>query len=114
MSDANVENLRVALAMYSTQTIQALLEAWRRGEVDPTFLALLDPGVTYEDYDRGHVTIAELFDPRLARLGYPRRSLVREGTGDRSRCCGRSALRGGHRCLLSRSGRSVAVSSTDA
>jgi len=51
MSDANVENLRVMLAMYSTQTIQALLEAWRRGEVDPAFLALLDPEVTYEDYN---------------------------------------------------------------
>jgi ketosteroid isomerase-like protein len=51
MSDANVENLRVMLAMYSTQTIQALLEAWRRGEVDPALLALFDPEVTYEDYD---------------------------------------------------------------
>ncbi|HME05384.1 MAG TPA: nuclear transport factor 2 family protein [Solirubrobacteraceae bacterium] len=49
MSDANVENLRVMLGgLYSTETIQALLEAWRRGEVD---LALLDPEVTYEDYD---------------------------------------------------------------
>ncbi len=51
MSDANVENLRVMLAMYSTQTIQALLEAWRRGEVDLALLDLLDPEVTYEDYD---------------------------------------------------------------
>ena len=51
MSDANVENLRAMLAMYSTQTIQALLEAWRRGEVDPALLALFDPEVTYEDYD---------------------------------------------------------------
>lgn len=39
------------LAMYSTQTIQALLEAWRRGEVDPAVLDLLDPEVTYEDYE---------------------------------------------------------------
>jgi ketosteroid isomerase-like protein len=51
MSDANVENLRGMLAMYSTQTIHALLEAWRRGEVDPALLALLDPEVIYEDYD---------------------------------------------------------------
>jgi len=51
MSDANVENLRAMLAMYSTGTIQALLEAWRRGEVDPALLDLLDPEVTYEDYD---------------------------------------------------------------
>ena len=51
MSDANVENLRGMLAMYSTQTIHALLEAWRRGEVDPALLDLLDPKVTYEDYD---------------------------------------------------------------
>jgi hypothetical protein len=48
MSEANVENLRVLLSAYSTQTIQALLEAWRRGEAD---LALLDPEVTYEDYN---------------------------------------------------------------
>ena len=51
MSDANVENLRGMLAVYSTGTIQALLEAWRRGEVDPALLALFDPEVTYEDYD---------------------------------------------------------------
>jgi len=51
MSDANVENLRGMLAMYSTQTIHALLEAWRRGEVDSALLDLLDPEVTYEDYD---------------------------------------------------------------
>jgi ketosteroid isomerase-like protein len=51
MSDANVENLRAMLAMYSTQTIHALLEAWRRGEVDPALLDLMDPEVTYEDYD---------------------------------------------------------------
>jgi ketosteroid isomerase-like protein len=50
MSDANVENLRVMLAMYSTQTIHALLEAWRRGEVDLAVLDVLDPEVTYEDY----------------------------------------------------------------
>jgi len=48
MSDANVENLRVMLAVLAPDTIQALLEAWRRGDVD---LALLDPEVTYEDYD---------------------------------------------------------------
>ena len=49
MSDANIENLRLmAAAAFSTQTIQALLEAWRRGEAD---LALLDPEVTYQDYD---------------------------------------------------------------
>src|SRR5271167_2584048 len=30
MADANVENLRVMAAVLSTQTIQALLEAWRR------------------------------------------------------------------------------------
>ncbi len=36
------------LAVYSTQTIHAVLEAWRRGEAN---LALLDPEVTYEDYD---------------------------------------------------------------
>src|SRR5271169_6513109 len=48
MLDANVENLRAMLAVYSSQTIQAVLEAWRRGEVDP---ALLDPEVTYEDYE---------------------------------------------------------------
>ena len=34
MSDANVENLRVMAAVFSTQTIHALLEAWRRGEAD--------------------------------------------------------------------------------
>jgi ketosteroid isomerase-like protein len=48
MSDANVENLRLMAAVFSTQTIHALLEAWRRGEAD---LALLDPEVTYQDYD---------------------------------------------------------------
>jgi len=52
MSDANVENLRLILAMYSpTQTIQALVEAWRQGEVNPAVLDLLDPEVTYEDYE---------------------------------------------------------------
>jgi len=51
MSDANVENLRGMLTMYSTQTIHELLEAWRRGEVDQAFWALVDPEVTYEDYD---------------------------------------------------------------
>jgi ketosteroid isomerase-like protein len=52
VSDSNVENLRVMLAMYSpTQTIQALVEAWRRGEVDPALLDLVDPELTYEDYD---------------------------------------------------------------
>ena len=51
MSDANVENLRAMLAMYSTQTIHALLEAWRRGEVDQARLDLYHPDVTYEDYD---------------------------------------------------------------
>ena len=51
MSDANVENLRLMLAVYSTQTIHAVLEAWRRGEADLALLALLDPEVTYEDYD---------------------------------------------------------------
>ena len=51
MSDANVENLRLMLAMYSTQTIHELLEEWRRGEVDLAFLALVDPEFTYEDYD---------------------------------------------------------------
>jgi ketosteroid isomerase-like protein len=50
MSDANVENLRAMLAVYATQTVQELLEAWRRGEVDPALLALLDPEVTYEDH----------------------------------------------------------------
>ena len=51
MSDANVENLRAMLAVYSSQTIHAVSEAWRRGEVDPASLALFDPDVTYEDYD---------------------------------------------------------------
>ncbi len=52
MSDANVENLCAMLAMYSpTQTMQALVESWRRGEVDPAVLGLLDPKLTYEDYE---------------------------------------------------------------
>ena len=46
MSRENVENLRLMAAVFSTQTIHALLEAWRRGEAD---LALLDPEVTYQD-----------------------------------------------------------------
>jgi len=46
MADTNAENLRSMAAVFSTQTIQALLEAWRRGEAD---LALLDPEVIYED-----------------------------------------------------------------
>jgi ketosteroid isomerase-like protein len=48
MSDANVENLRAMLAVYATQTVQELLEAWRRREW--TLLALLDPEATYEDH----------------------------------------------------------------
>jgi len=48
VSDANVEDLRAMLAVYSSQTVQTVLEAWRRGGVDP---ALLDPEVTYEDYE---------------------------------------------------------------
>jgi ketosteroid isomerase-like protein len=40
------------LAVYSsTQTIQALVEAWRRGDVDPAVLDLLDPELSYEDYE---------------------------------------------------------------
>jgi ketosteroid isomerase-like protein len=48
VSEENVENLRAMAAVFSTETIHALLEAWRRGDAD---LALLDPEVTYEDYD---------------------------------------------------------------
>src|ERR1039458_5997928 len=58
MSDANVENLRLMLAVYSTQTIHELLEEWRRGEVDPAFLALVDPEFTYEDYGSGDGLVA--------------------------------------------------------
>ena len=47
MSDANVENLRAMAAVFSTETIHALLQAWRQGEAD---LALLDAEVTYDDY----------------------------------------------------------------
>jgi ketosteroid isomerase-like protein len=46
MRDANVQNLRVLASAFSTQTIHALCEAWRRGEVD---LSLLDREVVYED-----------------------------------------------------------------
>lgn len=46
MSDSNAANLRLMAAALSTQTIHALLEAWRLGEDD---LALLDPEVTYQD-----------------------------------------------------------------
>ncbi len=48
MSDANVENLQAMLAVYSGQTVQAVLAAWRRGEADRP---PLDREVTYEDYD---------------------------------------------------------------
>jgi ketosteroid isomerase-like protein len=51
VSDANVENLRAMLAVYSTYTIHEVLEAWRRGEVDPARLGLYHPDVTYEDYE---------------------------------------------------------------
>jgi ketosteroid isomerase-like protein len=51
VSDANVENLRAMLAVYSTQTIHELLEMWRRGEVDQARLGLYHPDVIYEDYE---------------------------------------------------------------
>ncbi len=51
MSDANVESLRAMLAMYATNTVQAVLEAWRRGEMDPALLDLMDPELTYVDYE---------------------------------------------------------------
>jgi|ERR1700678_4058216 ketosteroid isomerase-like protein len=51
MSDANVENLRAMLAVYSTHTVHEILEVWRRGEVDQARVDLYHPDVTYEDYD---------------------------------------------------------------
>ena len=46
MSQENVETLRVVASAFSTQTIHAMADAWRRGEFD---LSLIDPEVIYED-----------------------------------------------------------------